>query len=185
MNKAINEIKKLLVQKPNAVIGIDGNCAAGKSTFAATLSKQFGFQVIHTDDFFLFPEMRTTQRLSTPGGNIHHERFVNEVIDGIKSKTEFLYGVFDCRKGKIDKYLTVDPSLPIIIEGAYSLHPKFFDIYDLKIFFEIDKKTQLERIEKRNGCEALKTFCSKWIPLENKYFEFYGIKEKCDLCIYA
>ncbi len=52
----------------------------------------------------------------------------------------------------------------------------------MKIFLDVDSDEQLDRIEKRNGKNQLSEFINKWIPLEEKYFEEFGIKEKCDLC---
>lgn len=48
------------------------------------------------DDFFLPPELRTAERLSQPGGNVHYERFSAEVADGILRGKPFEYSVFDC-----------------------------------------------------------------------------------------
>lgn len=179
----INKIKKLISEKPNAVIAIDGSCASGKTTLARSLAEQFGLQIIHMDDFFLLPEMRTEERLSHAGGNVHYERFIDEVVDGIKSGKEFSYRIFSCKKGDFDGIQTINPQKPIIAEGAYALHPDIPDIYDLKIFLDADIKTRLERIENRNGTEALETFRTKWIPLENLYFEAFDIMNKCDIVI--
>ena len=181
MKYLINRIEETLSAKPNAVIAIDGCCAAGKTTLAAYLSERFGLQVVHMDDFFLLPELRTAERLSRPGGNVHYERFIDEVIGGLNGSKEFCYKVFNCRKGTFDGSVKTNPKLPVIVEGAYSMHPEIPDIYDLKIFLETDCKTQLERIEKRGGADVLETFKSKWIPLENLYFETFKIKDKCDI----
>lgn len=185
MREAIEAAEALLRKNPYAIIAIDGNCASGKTTLSETLSERFNAQVIHTDDFFLPPEMRSPQRLSEPGGNIHYERFIDEVIAGIKSGKPFDYGVFDCSQGKITRRITIACGTPLIIEGAYSLHPAIPDIYDLKIFLEISGEAQLQRILKRNGAQALEAFASKWIPLENEYFDRLKIREKCDLIIRA
>ncbi len=179
----INDIKNLISQKSNAVIAIDGCCASGKTTLAQKLAEKIGAQIIHADDFFLPVEMRTAERLEMPGGNIHFERFVEEVINGIKSGKPFEYRIFSCKIGRYDGTKTIDPSKPIIIEGAYSLRPEFSDIYDLKIFLTVDSETQLDRILKRNGKEALEIFKSKWIPFENRYFEHFNIADKCDIVI--
>ena len=53
-----------------AVIAIDGMAASGKSTLAARLAEELDGCVIHMDDFFLPPELRTQERLSSPGGNV-------------------------------------------------------------------------------------------------------------------
>ncbi len=179
----INEIKNLISQKSNPVIAIDGCCASGKTTLAQKIAEEIGAQVIHTDDFFLPFELRTAERYDLPGGNIHFERFVEEVINGIKRGKPFEYRIFNCKIGGYDGVKSIDPSKPIIIEGAYSLRPEFADAYDYKIFMTVDKEIQLDRILTRNGSEALEIFKLKWIPLENRYFEFFGIEKQCDIVI--
>ena len=184
MEKVLKEIQKIILQKGRITIAIDGPCASGKTTLANTLSETIDAQVIHMDDFFLPFDMRTEERLSQPGGNTHYERFISEAVTGIKNGKSFKYGVFDCHTGNISYSETISPSKNIIIEGAYSLHPEIpDDIYDLKIFVEIDIQTRLERILERNGAEALEIFKSKWIPFENRYFEEHDIKSKCDVIL--
>lgn len=177
------DIKKILLQTPNAVIAIDGCCASGKTTLAEKIASELNMQIIHMDEFFLPFEMRTPERLNAAGGNIHYERFIEEVCGGIMSGAPFEYSVFSCKAGCYKGSVSIDPQKPIIVEGAYSLHPEIPDIYDLKIFLGVDYETQLERILRRNGGEALEAFITKWIPFENRYFAEFGIKEKCDIII--
>ena len=58
-------------------VAIEGPCGSGKSTLANHLLEIFGDQanLIHMDDFFLPLELRTTDRLAEPGGNIDYVRF--------------------------------------------------------------------------------------------------------------
>ena len=42
---------------------------------------------------------------------------------------------------------------------------------------------QLRRIELRNGREMMERFRARWIPMEERYFEHYGICEKADLTL--
>lgn len=183
MEKLNKKILALLAKKPNAIIGIDGCCASGKTTLAALLAERFNTQVIHMDDFFLPPEMRTEDRLLQAGGNVHYERFISEVAAGLKSGCQFEYRVFSCKIGDFTEKKQINREKPIIIEGAYAMHPQIGDIYDLKIFVTVSSETQLKRIAARNGSDALETFASKWIPFENKYFSAYSIAEKCDCII--
>lgn len=74
----------------------------------------------------------------------------------------------------------MEPKGVTIVEGAYSCHPTLWDAYDLRIFLDVDGAEQLRRIDKRNGAEALAMFRDRWIPLEERYFETYRIKERCD-----
>lgn len=181
MEKILNTIKKTIAENNKAVIGIDGFCASGKTTLAYAIAKETGAQIIHTDDFFLPVEMRTDSRLSQAGGNIHYERFISEVAEGIKSGIPFDYRVFSCKECSYTRTKTVYPERPVIIEGAYSFHPAIPDIYDLKIFVKTDYNTQLERIFKRNGADSLEMFKSKWIPFENRYFAEFNIESECDI----
>ena len=183
MEILLKEIDMLLSRKTNAVIGIDGYCASGKTTLANFIAEKTDAQIIHMDDFFLPFDMRTQERLSQTGGNIHYERFNAEVVSGLKNGAEFVYRAFSCRYGDFIGTKTVSPDKPVIIEGSYAFHPEIKAAYDLKIFMKADYETRLERILRRNGADALEVFKSKWIPLENRYFDEFNIKEKSDIII--
>ena len=62
------------------------------------------------------------------------------------------------------------------MEGVYSHHPELAKYYDYKMFFDVTKKTQEERILKRNSEKMAQRFFNEWIPLEDKYFEAYNIR---------
>ncbi len=183
MKNIINIIEKIKQNKKLVLVGIDGPCASGKTTLAARLAEELGAQVIHTDDFFLPFEMKTPERLAQAGGNVHYERFREEVASGIATGKPFEYGVYRCGEGRIAEKKTVIPEGIIIVEGSYSLHPLMGADYDLRVFVEAPFALRLERILERNGSEKLETFKEKWIPLENAYFDFYNVKENCDTVI--
>lgn len=183
MNNILKERIGQLLEKGRGIIAVDGMCAAGKSTLADDIKVCFGGTVIRADSFFLPPELRSDKRLGEPGGNFHRERFCAEVVQNLKTGKPFSYGVFDCKCMEIKHRVTVDEAKLIIVEGSYCMHPALFADYDLKIFCLTDDKTQLLRIENRNGPEALQTFKSKWIPLENKYFSTYSIQKFCDITV--
>lgn len=167
-------------QREHMVIAIDGRCAAGKTSLAAELQKVLDCNVIHMDHFFLQPQQRTKQRLRQPGGNVDHERFLQEVAAPLQKGVPFAYRVFDCKKMDFSTEIPVDPGRLTIVEGAYSCHPALWDLYDLRIFLTVDPQEQLRRISHRNGEAALTMFREKWIPLEEMYFSAYHIKERCD-----
>ena len=160
----IDKIEKLNTDR--CIVAIDGRCASGKTTLAGELSCILNCSVVHMDDFFLQPHQRTEKRLSEAGGNIDYERFLDEVINPIKRNADFSYRPFDCHSLGFKEAKKISVDNVVIIEGAYSCHPKFSDIYDLKVFLDVDKTEQLKRIEKRNGKNQLSAFESKWIPME-------------------
>ncbi len=163
------------------LIAIDGRCASGKTTLAASLKQETGCNVIHMDHFFLRPEQRTKQRLEEPGGNVDYERFKKEVMIPLSRKEAFSYQIFDCSKMELSSFVQVNPNVITVIEGSYSCHPTLWDFYDLHVFLTIDSEKQLQRIRCRNGEKAVTQFANRWIPLEEKYFNAFQIQERCEL----
>jgi len=180
LNKIIDAINNL---NTPSIIAIDGRCAAGKTTLANQLRDVLKCNVIHLDNFFLRPVQRTKERLSTPGGNVDYERFIEEVLIKLKNNQTFSYKPYICKTSSFGDDIIITPGKITIIEGAYSTHAKFREFIDFSIFIDTDTSEQKNRIRKRNGEAALETFIEKWIPLEEKYFEFYKTRENCDMYI--
>lgn len=107
------------------VIAMDGRAAAGKTTLAEELAVTLGGAVVHMDDFFLPGELRTPERLAAPGGNVHAERFAEEVLPYLRRGEAFRYRRFDCHRMDYNGWTEIPPVPVIIVEGAYSQHPRF------------------------------------------------------------
>ena len=161
-------------------VAIDGMSGAGKTTLADSLAQILDCNIIHMDNFFLPQDRKKPARLAQPGGNVHYERFAQEVLPGICSGKPFSYGKFDCSVGKVTQRIRVLPKPLYIVEGVYSLHSALAAAYDLKIFLEVQGETQLARIRARGGEPLLQRFITEWIPLENQYFAHMHIREHCD-----
>ena len=167
------------------VLAIDGMSASGKTTLAAELADQFSGAVIHTDDFYLPFELRTEERRAQPGGNLDYERFAREVLPYLNQKTEITYGRFSCREGKIVETVKIGADCPlVIVEGAYSMRPEFRKAYDLSICMLISEELQRERLIAREGRERYANFEKLWVPLENRYIEYYNLPKICDRVIF-
>lgn len=178
---AFTAIDTLLRNGKPVTVAIDGLCGSGKSTFADMLYSIYDCNLFHADDFFLPPELRTSERYATPGGNVHWERMKSEILDPLKTGKAFVYRKFDCSMMDYGEMVHVSPKTLNIVEGSYSTHPELLNEYDLKIFLKTDPKTQITRIRARDGEEYSKVFEEKWIPLENKYFESFPVEKQCDL----
>lgn len=161
------------------VIAIDGRAASGKTTMADDLAQVLRCDVVHMDDFFLPPKLRTEERLSQAGGNIHYERFAEEVLPGLTERKGFTYRVFDCGKLDYERERTINSADHRIVEGSYSLHPKFGNYAHVRVFSSIDKEKQLKRIFERDGNVAFECFKNKWLPMEEQYFATFRIADKC------
>ncbi|MDR2899523.1 MAG: hypothetical protein LBU94_04345 [Clostridiales bacterium] len=177
----INE--KLSQGKP-VLLAIDGKCGSGKSTLAGIIADVYNAPVVSMDDFFLPLELRTRERLDSPGGNVHYERFLNEVLKPYDSGGNIEYRPFDCSVMDFSKECRkVEYNNFLIVEGSYSMRPELLAYYDIKIFMDISPEKQMERIIKRNGKDGFINFKNRWIPMENQYFEYYNLARKCDMVL--
>ena len=174
------EIDRVLAKAAEnpVTVSIDGMCGSGKTTLGTVLAEVYGCNLFHMDDFFLRPEQRVPERLAEPGGNVDYERFQEEVLDHLKDPEGLSYRVYDCSVRRLTETVTVPYSRLNIIEGAYSQNPYFHDPYDLRFFCSISEEEQKARILRRNGPEMLKKFQEIWIPMENRYFETFRLRDK-------
>ena len=173
-----SEIDRRLAKEKLTVV-IEGASASGKTTLGEMLREIYGCTVFHMDDFFLRPEQRTPERYAQIGGNVDYERFLEEVLIPLKNGEEINYRRFDCKTMILQPAVKINPGKLTVIEGAYSMHPKFSGYYDFSVFLDISPELQMERILRRNTPEKAERFFNEWIPLENRYFEGMRVKERC------
>ena len=172
------------------IVAIDGRCAAGKSTLAASVAEALllrgvGCPIVPMDDFFLRPEQRTSSRFAMPGENIDHERFLSEVLAPLASgSSRISYRPFDCSRMALTAPRTFDVDRVVLVEGSYCCHRNLFRYYDLRVFLDIDPARQKDRIRKRNGEQMLQRFISEWIPLEETYHAAEQLRCRCDVYLH-
>ena len=177
---------RMICEKINAlpqeqvILAIDGSCTAGKSTLAARLKVLYDCNVFHMDDFFLRPEQRTEERFAQPGGNVDYERFREEVLHPLKTGKPFSYRPYDCSTGGLKEPVAVTPKRINIIEGTYSHHPYFGDVYDLKVFLQVSEEVRRQRILQRPAFLHSRFF-EQWIPMEQQYFRQFSVEADSDL----
>jgi len=178
----LNKIDGLLKAKDHVAVAVDGNSAAGKSSLAAVLAASYNYNcnIIAMDDFFLRQPQRTPERLEEPGGNIDYERFIEDVVKPYLAGGRISYRKYCCRTGEMSEYIALEPQPLYLFEGAYSLHPRFGDgVYDIKVFLRLGEDEQRRRLQERDP-GMLERFIKEWIPMENRYFEYFEIPVKCD-----
>ena len=154
-NVIVEQVRDLCENNENEmlIIAIDGKSGSGKSTLAAMLKEQFGGNVFHMDDFFLQPTQRTKERLAQIGGNVDYERF-REVLLRIRRGMGVYYQRYDCKRQGLEEPVWIEPACINIVEGSYSMHPYFGEVYDLRIGMDIDAQSQRKRILHRNGAPS-------------------------------
>ena len=163
------------------LVALDGRCAAGKTTIAAQMARQYGWGVVHLDDFFLQPIQRTPQRMAEPGGNLDRERLIAEVLEPLRAGRQGSYRLFDCRTMALAPGTVPLPQTPIILlEGSYSCHPDLWNYCALHAFVDVEPAEQLRRLAAR-APEKLEDFKTRWIPKEETYFAHFQIPERCEV----
>ncbi len=177
MDNLIKKINRLVKQKDRIIIGIDGPAAAGKSTLAYRLQEEFDAAVFHMDDYFLTDNLRTTERLNTPGGNVDYERMHKEIFLHL-SEDKIIYNRYNCHTKHFEEEEETLGNV-IVIEGVYSLRPELKQYYDISVFIDISSEEQLSRLKTRNAC-LVQRFEDEWLPMENKYFDVFNVKELAD-----
>lgn len=182
LEQIITIIDDALARKGRLIVAIEGRCASGKTTLAAQLQTHYGCDVVHMDEFFLRPEQRTPERFATPGENVDHERFLGEVLLPLRRGEDVTYRPFRCDTQKLTEPVTLSGHPLTIVEGSYSFHPNLRELYDLRIFLQIDPQTQMERIVRRNGAEMAEVFRTRWIPLEETYFHAFAVSQYAHHC---
>ncbi|MBQ9929667.1 MAG: hypothetical protein IJO72_02670 [Oscillospiraceae bacterium] len=172
-----------LPREKRTVIAIDGGSGSGKTTLSRLLQQLYPCTVFHMDDFFLRPEQRTAERYAEIGGNVDRERVLAEILLPLERGETITYRSFDCATMTLGDAKQVSPQKLVILEGAYAMHPALAEFYDFSVFLDIDPALQRQRILHRNGSETAQRFFTRWIPLENAYFDKTGIKQRCDMTI--
>lgn len=183
IEKITNRIDDLLATNDRVVVGIDGDCAAGKTTLATHLATIYDCDIVHVDDFFLRADQRTPERLAEAGGNVDYERLFADVLNKLKTNKPFSYRPFNCRTMAFDEPVHIAGKKLTIVEGSYSHHRTLADQYDLKIFLTVDAELQLQRILNRNGASMLERFKQEWIPMEKRYAQTFEIPKRSDILI--
>ena len=92
-----------------------------------------------------------------------------------------VYRKFDCSTFSLGEAKRIAWKRLNIVEGSYSQHPYFGNSYQLRVFLDLSPEEQYRRLLNRVP-EKINRFVEEWIPLENQYFEAYGIRDK-SMCI--
>ena len=164
--------------KARILVTIDGPCASGKTTLAGRLADILNAAVIHTDDFYIPHARKTPERLAIPGGNCDWERLVSEVIAPWKTGQAGTYRQYDCHRDCLTPPEPLPTESILILEGSYSNLPAIRTYADIRVFVTTPEPVRWERLKQRESPASLKMFEARWIPLENAYFEAYGLPDE-------
>ena len=179
-------IAALLHQRPRVLVALDGMSASGKTTLAAALARRFpASAVVHMDDFTIPFEDRFPGYFDAQLSNADVARFDREVLSPLLDGRQACYRPYVCHPepGFLAPVTLAADTRLLIVEGAYCLHPRLSDRYDLRVLCTVSPETQRARILARNGSAQLERFLRLWIPMENRHIAAHGLAARCDLTL--
>lgn len=178
------KIKNLKPKHNQLVIGIDGGGGAGKTTFATKLASLLDATIIHLDDLYKSTKDRVNEKQNAAINiDFDWERIEKEIFLPIKNNSLISYSHYDWNQDKITHTVDVPQDKPIIIEGGYSLQPKFFSDYDFTIWIETPEELRLERAMVRDGEHMRPQWENTWLPADKRYKDIHNIHQKVDLLV--
>ena len=177
LSEAICRMARIRAEVKRPLVTIDGPCASGKTTLAEKLARVFDAAVVHTDDFVIPHSRKTPERLAVPGGNCDAERLAQEVAAPWKQGKQIRYRKYDCHLDQLQPQEKLPDCGMLILEGSYSNLPILREYADLSLYVDTPEDIRFARLQERESPESLLRFQERWIPLENAYFNAYGIPD--------
>lgn len=110
----------------------------------------------------------------------------------LRNSQPAIWQPFDLAKGLNERgvyelaehYKKAEPRSAVVLEGAYSCHPRLRDLIDFKILIDVDVETRHSRLKRRENDEAfLSRWHSVWDEVEHYYFTYVSPPNSFDLVI--
>jgi uridine kinase len=144
---------------PVRLVGIDGCAGAGKTTFAAALSRELDdASVIHTDDFASHDQPLEWW-----------PRMLHRVVEPLLRDQPASYQPYDWVNRRLSAdVITVEPQDVVLIEGVGATRAVWRDRLALRIWIDCPRDIRLARGIARDG-EDLRQFWLDWMTAEDDY----------------
>lgn len=142
------------------LIGIAGDSASGKTTFAKSIVSLFGRDnvlSISLDDYHLYDRDERKEREITPlNPKANDLKLIYKQVKALKEGKKIHKPVYDHSSGKFAKPVWVEPKEIVIIEGLHTLYrKKTRELFDITIYmdpdYEIRKDWKMDRDVKKRG----------------------------------
>ena len=131
-----------------AIIAIDGNAGAGKTTLATEISTKLldtgkSSQIVHMDDLYEGWQNPFTVKLAN--------RVITDVLEPFLQKIQTKYQVFDWKQNKFDSEKLLNKVDFLILEGVGSGQSAFRNYIDFLIWIDINPAEGLTKVISRDG----------------------------------
>jgi cytidylate kinase len=136
-----------------AVVLIDGRSGTGKTTLGAQVAEQLGAQLVHLDD--LYP--------GWDGLRAAADAVVTDVLGAPSG-----YRRWDWAADAPADWASVDPDLPIVVEGCGALSRASAPLGSLRVWLEADDAVRWDRAIGRDG-EVFAREWDRWAAQEQAF----------------
>jgi uridine kinase len=170
---------------PLALVAIDGQSAAGKSTWARMLqTKHLDATIVQTDDFYRVLDPSYRDGLDAAEGYTEYydwQRLEAQVLGPLRSGMTARYQRYDWDTNELGDWTTVDPVGLIIVEGCYCARPELRNYYDAIVFVVTSPVERERRQYLRN--DASDDWLGRWDAAERYYLDRFDPESYADLVL--
>jgi uridine kinase len=158
----LEELAEAIASLPlPARVAIDGVDAAGKTTLADELARRLpGAERLCADDFLQPPEVRYRQGRESPVG--------------------YYEDSFDY--ARLRRAVLASDGL-LIADGIFLQRPELNDLWDFRIFIEIDPDESIRRGVARDGAETEELYRRRYVPGQRIYLESVRPAQHADVLL--
>jgi uridine kinase len=168
-----------------ALVAIDGQSAAGKSTWSRMLqTKHLDATIVQTDDFYRVLDPSYRDGLDAAEGYTEYydwQRLEAQVLGPPRSGMTARYQRYDWDTNELGDWTTVDPVGLIIVEGCYCARPELRNYYDAIVFVVTSPIERERRQYLRN--DASDDWLGRWDAAERYYLDRFDPESYADLVL--
>src|ERR1700728_2386284 len=154
------------------VVAIDGHGTAGKSTIAASIARDTGAALVHTDDFFLPQPASLSGQPARPrslGQYYDWRRIRAQALEPLRRRHTARSRCFDWSGGAgLGGVAEVRPSDLILLEGVFSAAPELSDLVDRSVLVDTPENERLRRLHVQ---VAPDDWDAGWLAVQQSYFD--------------
>jgi uridine kinase len=177
------------------VVALDGGSAAGKSTLATMIVREFDAALIQSDDFFAAEitddgwEARSAAEKARDA--IDWKRLRAEALEPLRAGEPARWHAFDFDAGvrpdgtyamRTD-FVERKPSAVIVLDGAYATRPELGDSIDLAVLVDAPAGVRRARLAAREEKSWLAAWHARWDDAEAYYFTHVRPASSFDLVV--
>jgi phosphoribulokinase len=169
--RTLRELLVVVHRRP-ALVGIDGQGGAGKSTFARAVVSELGYAVVVQGDDF-YRDLPDDERAALdPAAGVEQyfdwQRLRREVLEPVRRGDAVLrYQRYDWDRAAMGDWVEQPMPDVVVVEGVYTLRPQLLDLIDVGVWVETSEETRLRRQVERGENDDV--WIRRWVAAEDHY----------------